>query len=496
MEMGRHGNEARIACWKRVWLVVSITTAMPSVVGAVPGGGAGFEVKRYVQFPSDSRQHMGFDSAGNLLLQRGTAIYRVRPDASDPEVVAELLTGPDAFLLDRDGRFTGVPRALVVIMSRFSRDYPAAVSVLPTGGVVPLWDGFEPTGTNGPGVLPADIAYDRDDRLLLLYASYAEPSVRLYVSDGGLPRLLLSKKLRDGGGAVAVDPANRIFLSTDSIIQILAPDGSVVEDDFAEFDTLSESPWIRFGPGGAFGTNSLYVAERTTLDSAGIIQVDPDGRRTPVADGFVTDTGGLTFEFGPDGMLYVLEGGRGGGAVFRVSPVTPDFLKGKRLTLRAPSRAGPWSIDMEASVPKTGLGKGAGSVDDPTEHGGTLRVASKAGGFDDTYALPAGRWRRLGKRRVIGYKFKGTNPSVRLSIVAGRTLQVRARGGELGHVLPPVPVDVGFALVLGGQPLCVGFAVGEVRLVKTSKLVAGPSAQTTTCPGASDTTNAVDASFH
>ena len=315
------------------WLSVAIAFAMPSVAVAVPTAGFGYELERYAELPFTPtlvREHMGFDSTGNLLLQGGNVagIYRARPDAPALDIVASLSTAPSPFLLDADGRFTGVEGGLLVIPWVSDRNTDeAALAVLPTGQIVALWQDFEAIGT------PSDITYDRDGRVLLLYSSEIQgPDTRLYVSDGGSPQLLLSHDWT--ADSIAVDPANRIFLSTRSPtslvpgrprakrVQIFEPDGSLVDDNFVEFDSPNlgeDPPWIRFGSGEAFGTTGLYVGARTTPGAAGIVRVDPDGRRTTIVDGFATG-GYLIFEFGPDGLLYVFGGGRPAEGLFRVSP--------------------------------------------------------------------------------------------------------------------------------------------------------------------------------
>lgn len=114
---------------------------------------------------------------------------------------------------------------------------------------------------------------------------------------------------------------------------------------------------------------------------------------------------------------------------------------------------------MIAKDAAVGIGGGPDSADDPTLHGGSLRVFSRAGdGFDDTYALPAAGWKPVGRKgEVRGWKFANGDPVRRVLVRDGKRITIVAKGPELGHTLVTEPDPVDVVLTVGGARHCLRF---------------------------------------
>jgi uncharacterized delta-60 repeat protein len=106
------------------------------------------------------------------------------------------------------------------------------------------------------------------------------------------------------------------------------------------------------------------------------------------------------------------------------------------------------------------LGGGNFSADDPVANGGSLRIVSAAGGFDNTFPLPAGNWKYLGTPgNNTGYKYSNTAGPIRTITIRNgriRALKVNGRGG-LGLGLGSNPSPVGVALTTGSRVYCFSF---------------------------------------
>lgn len=129
--------------------------------------------------------------------------------------------------------------------------------------------------------------------------------------------------------------------------------------------------------------------------------------------------------------------------VLRDNPANP---RGRRLTVRSDDDA------LE-------IGLGAGSRDDPTQSGGSLRVRSAA--FDVTYPLPAAFWRsQLSAGAVAGWSYRDSallaGPITKVVLKRG-TLRLSGKGSGLGHDLGvnPDPVEVVLQIGASGLRQCV-----------------------------------------
>lgn len=160
-----------------------------------------------------------------------------------------------------------------------------------------------------------------------------------------------------------------------------------------------------------------------------------------------------------------------------VSPARADeLLTGSKLVL------GKTSLQLVSDDPAIAVGD-AGSADDPTVHGATLRIASVDGdGFDTTIELPAKRWKKIGKKGASGgYRYKGRGDVRSVVVKPGGTLRVKGRGKGLGVSLGADPAPVHVVLTLGGRAYCLTFG-GAVEFKAGKKLTATAAAAPELCP--------------
>lgn len=141
-------------------------------------------------------------------------------------------------------------------------------------------------------------------------------------------------------------------------------------------------------------------------------------------------------------------------------PSSCELLDATKLELRSKTgKEKQRGITLLSEDTELTVGGGTGSADDPVLHGGTLRVVSAAGdGFDDTYPLPADRWKPVKRKGGnVGFKFRRTNPIKGIEIKTGEHLRVRAAGLGLGHTLEADPDPVDVVLTIGGHCYCLHF---------------------------------------
>ena len=176
-----------------------------------------------------------------------------------------------------------------------------------------------------------------------------------------------------------------------------------------------------------------------------------------------------------------------------------QMLSGKKLLLKwkdgDPKKSG---IDLLSRDKAVTLGGGPDSDDDPTVHGGSLRVFATGGdAFDVTYELPAAQWQAMGKKAksgggggpyatpagtVSGWKLKKTGPFSSLQVKAGKQIKIVGHGDGLDMSLANDPKPVLVELRLGGARYCMGFG-GTVKFTAGKKYQAKNSATTdAACP--------------
>jgi len=193
----------------------------------------------------------------------------------------------------------------------------------------------------------------------------------------------------------------------------------------------------------------------------------------------------------PNGAIYYAA--VSGGEVRRLAgalPAIDSLLAGKALTLKDnASKPARKSLAASSKDPAIDLGGGASSGDDPTVNGGSLRIVSAAGGFDDTYPMPKSGWTYIGKPTDgKGYRYKDAklvNGPVKTATLKKGALQVSGKGAGLGHALGSNPDPVSVVLQTGAKRYCTTFGTTTGATTKftagkqfTAKRAAAPAA----CP--------------
>jgi hypothetical protein len=147
-------------------------------------------------------------------------------------------------------------------------------------------------------------------------------------------------------------------------------------------------------------------------------------------------------------------------------------------------------VSHDATIP---VGQGQGTADDPTIHGGSLRVLSVEGDvFDTTYPLAASHWRVLHRKRhkksgssasgaILGWVFSGPAPIRSVVVKAGQEVRVTGKGKGLGHTLTANPTPVRVVLTVGAQQYCLAFG-GTVTFKAGKRLRATTASAPDVCP--------------
>jgi hypothetical protein len=171
-----------------------------------------------------------------------------------------------------------------------------------------------------------------------------------------------------------------------------------------------------------------------------------------------------------------------------VPPLTGQALTGKLMKLKEkagkPDKSHATVVSTDTSV---ALGGGNGSVDDPTLHDGSLRLASSAGGalFDATYELPMAGWKYVGKSgKNKGYKWKGTvsqGPAASVLVKAGHAVKVSIHGSGLDIALGANPSPVAGTLRIGNREYCLRFG-GTTTFKADASFTAKAAPAPASCP--------------
>jgi hypothetical protein len=128
------------------------------------------------------------------------------------------------------------------------------------------------------------------------------------------------------------------------------------------------------------------------------------------------------------------------------------------------------------------VGTGDGGPNDPVLLGASVRIASTAGGFDDTYVL-AGSWQYIGRPgQNRGYRWRSrTAPITAVVVKPGRSIRVVGKGSALGHDLNDDPNPVAVVLMLGSRKLCLTFG-GTTEFLAHRRYVAMRAPAPAACP--------------
>jgi uncharacterized delta-60 repeat protein len=264
--------------------------------------------------------------------------------------------------------------------------------------------------------------------------------------------------LLDFGGSISV--ARDLLVDVDDKIVVLGQSGAV---------DIGTTTLVRLTPAGvldeSFGGDGKVTVMEGLNHSMGGFAAASDGK--------------LVLAGSQDGLGLLLARVLGDTSTTAASG---QRLTGRKLRLKDGARPGRRAVTMVSRDPTLALGAGAGSADDPTLHGGSLRIVALGGdGFDDTYDLPTGRWRYLGKpSRGRGYRLRRTGPIRSILVKSGKLLRLRGTGPQLGHSLGAAPEAVSVVLTIGTQRYCLTFAGGTFRAGR--RYVAQDAAAPAACP--------------
>jgi len=241
--------------------------------------------------------------------------------------------------------------------------------------------------------------------------------------------------------------------------------------------------------GAAFGSLSgNYVFGDCTSSDVYLATVNGTRNGFTGSPSLVSSSAGVPSDFvrGPDGAIYYVADGSG--EVRRLAALSTgvdSLITGKVLNLKTTSQNSVTAKSKDSSID---LGGGPGSTDDPTTagNGGSVRIRSVAGGFDDTYPLPMGSsWSTIGDPSAAkGYRYKdpgqANGPIKTVTLRNGRLIKITGKGPGLNHTLAvnPDPVDV--VLSTGTKRYCMSFG-GTVRFT-ANMLFNAKDAATGTCP--------------
>jgi glucose/arabinose dehydrogenase len=178
------------------------------------------------------------------------------------------------------------------------------------------------------------------------------------------------------------------------------------------------------------------------------------------------------FVLGPDGAIYYSAVASGEVRRLAAAPTGSDALIGGRILRLSDnlSNAALKFVSVLSLDATIDLGGGAGSADDPTLNGGSLRVVSTTGGFDNTYPLPASGWHYIGRPATpLGYRYadlRRLNGPVQIATLLGGRMLALGRGSGLGHALGSNPDPVSVVLETGSKRYCMSFGTSTAAATR------------------------------
>ena len=232
--------------------------------------------------------------------------------------------------------------------------------------------------------------------------------------------------------------------------RIAGQTGDVVAIETTEVGGFINACWEFYDPSGASLGGVCGKADRTLATDLGgyTLRVYDSGDNDPgdYQVGLCNPTTTTTTVFSGSTTTTTLGGG---GDV----PVA-----GRLLLLKDSPNAQKRRLVLVSKDPTVTIGQGQGSGDDPTQHGGSLRVRSLSAGFDATYDLEPIGWRLLKKRDPAkGWKYNKGN-AIKLAVLKnGKVLRIVGRGAALQHALAMDPNPVAVAFALGARRYCMEF---------------------------------------
>jgi hypothetical protein len=239
-------------------------------------------------FGNDGTVFLGRDNVGSAGdFGDAVKIHRIPADTGvSEEFGATSIPDPDAVAFDAAGAISGVPGSVLV------GGGGGLFAVRPDASVEIV---FTPQQLLGD---VDDMGFDSTGRLVMIAGLD-----QVKVSSGEAPALLVHVHTSTPV-SLAIDQEDRIFLGgLSGTVSIYSGQGDLVWADF--LSGLGALPRIRFGAGGAFGTD-LYVM----TNGGELYRVALDGSKALFGSGFAAGTvmtPGSWIGFGPDGALYVGE---------------------------------------------------------------------------------------------------------------------------------------------------------------------------------------------
>lgn len=271
-------------------------------------------------------------------------------------------------------------------------------------------------------------------------------------------------------------------------------DGVVVADSVNA--SVDADPWLtlRAIAPTSSAPDAVAVAGDLTLNSDGQATSSegtlPDetsvgfattlGTLSPPAAGTVDGVARSTLSSDAAGMVTVTVSLDNASASTSIDLKANELLSGKRLLLKN----NPLALQLLSKDRALTLGDGNGSGDDPTVNNGSLRLRSSVGGvvlFDVTHALPAARWKRIGREGTNkGYVLRNAPPVGQIVVKAGKMLKITGKGA-FGFALDASPDPVDVVLTLGKLRYCMSFG-GRAKFQNNKRYLATNAPAPSACP--------------